>query len=101
MQRFIDETNRRRKIQVEHNKRHGIKPETIYKTVDEVLISTSAADERAPQIIREKRKIQYSSALERETIIEQLEKEMNDASKNLAFERAADLRDDIERLKKE
>ncbi|KPK89463.1 excinuclease ABC subunit B, partial [bacterium SM23_31] len=100
MQKVIDETNRRRKIQAEYNKKHNITPETIYKTVDEVLISTSVADVRIQPVVREKRKFKYVSAMEREELIEQLEREMNEAAKNLAFEQAAEIRDEIERLKK-
>jgi len=100
MQKVIDETKRRRKIQAEYNKKHNITPETIYKTVDEVLISTSVADVRAQPVVREKRKFKYVSAMEREELIEQLEREMDEAAKNLAFEQAAEIRDEIEKLKK-
>ena len=100
MQKVIDETNRRRKIQAEYNKKHNITPETIYKTVGEVLISTSVADARAQPVVREKRKFKYVSAMEREELIEQLEREMDEAAKNLAFEQAAEIRDEIEKLKK-
>jgi len=100
MQKVIDETNRRRKIQAEYNKKHNITPETIYKTVDEVLISTSVADAKTYPVVREKRKFKYVSAMEREELIEQLEREMDEAAKNLAFEQAAEIRDEIEKLKK-
>ena len=99
MQKLMDVTDRRRKIQREHNEEHNITPETIYKSVNEVLISTSIADERAQYAVREKSERKYSSEMEQEEIIEQLESEMIEASRNLAFERAAEIRDEIGFLK--
>ncbi|MCH7781471.1 excinuclease ABC subunit UvrB [candidate division KSB1 bacterium] len=99
MQKLMDVTDRRRKIQREHNEEHNITPETIYKSVNEVLISTSIADERAQYAVREKSERKYSSEMEKEEIIEQLESEMIKASRNLAFERAAEIRDEIGFLK--
>ena len=75
------------------------KPKTIYKTVDEVLVSTSVADARGQPIVREKREQRIFSALEREEMIDRLETEMREAAKNLAFERAAQLRNEVEKLK--
>ncbi|MCH8285416.1 excinuclease ABC subunit UvrB [candidate division KSB1 bacterium] len=99
MQKLMDVTDRRRKIQRQHNEEHDITPETIYKSVNEVLISTSIADERAQYAVREKSERKYSSEMEKEEIIEQLESEMIEASRNLAFERAAEIRDEIGFLK--
>ena len=99
MQKLMDVTDRRRKIQRQHNEEHDITPETIYKSVNEVLISTSIADERAQYTVREKSERKYSSEMEKEEIIEQLESEMIKASRNLAFERAAEIRDEIGFLK--
>ena len=99
MQKLFDETERRRNIQFEYNKKHKIKPKTIYKTVDEVLVSTSVADARGQPIVREKREQRIFSALEREEMIDRLETEMRKAAKNLAFERAAQLRNEVEKLK--
>jgi len=99
MRQVIDETNRRREIQDEYNKQHNIKPQTIYKSVDEVLLSTSVADARSQTFqVREKKK-DYAADMDREAFIEQLEIEMEEAARNLAFEKAAELRDEIERLK--
>ena len=100
MQHLIDETERRKKIQEAYNKEHSITPKTIYKTIDEVMISTSVADAKGQPVVREKRDQRILSALEREEMIDRLEKEMKVAAKNLSFERAAALRDEIESLKK-
>ncbi len=105
MQKTIDETNRRRKIQQQYNDEHGITPKTIYKSVEDVMRTTRVADEKVNKwgTRRKKRRdlLQESrlSKLEREELIEQYEKEMIDAAKNLEFERAAELRDEIEWLK--
>ncbi|GMU96255.1 excinuclease ABC subunit UvrB [Ignavibacterium album] len=107
MRKTIEETNRRRKIQQEYNEKHGIKPETIYKTVEEILSSTSLAEVRkkedkpdysfskvAEPVLR------YMSKDQKQDLIDQLTEEMYQAAKDLEFERAAYLRDEINRLKK-
>ncbi|MCU0644412.1 MAG: excinuclease ABC subunit UvrB [bacterium] len=104
MQKTIDETNRRRKIQQQFNEEHGITPTTIYKSVEDVMRSTRVADEKVDKwgTRRKKRRDQQElrlSNLEREELIDQYEKEMVAAAKNLDFERAAELRDEIEWLK--
>ncbi len=107
MRKTIEETNRRRKLQQEYNEKHGIKPETIYKTVEEILSSTSLAEVRkkedkpdysfakvAEPVLR------YMSKDQKQDLIDQLTEEMYQAAKDLEFERAAHLRDEINRLKK-
>jgi len=106
MQKTIDETNRRRKIQQQFNEEHGITPKTIYKSVDDVMRTTRVADEKADKwgLRRKKRRDLQErrlSKLEQEELVEQYEKEMAVAAKNLDFERAAELRDEIEWLKKQ
>jgi excinuclease ABC subunit B len=101
MQKVIDETNRRRIRQEQYNKDHNITPQTIYKSIDEVLISTTVADAKTQHVVREKREYTYKSPLEREELLEQLQYEMEKAAKELSFERAAELRDEIARIKKE
>ncbi len=98
MERFIRETNRRREIQKQYNETHGITPETIYKSVEEILSATSVADVKVPKVVSEK-KYDYLSKMEREELSEKLETEMLAAAKRLDFERAAELRDEIEALK--
>ncbi len=104
IQKTIDETNRRRKVQQKYNDEHGITPRTIYKSVEDVLRATRVADEKVDKwrTRRKKRRDLQEirlSKLEREELIEHYEREMIAAAKNLEFERAADLRDEIEWLK--
>jgi excinuclease ABC subunit B len=107
MQRMIEETRRRRQKQVRYNEEHGIKPATIYKTVDEVLAATAVADVKARRDERRDRvKVaavvetvaRYLTNDQKKDLIEELRVEMRRAAKDLEFERAAELRDEIERL---
>ncbi|MGQ9818993.1 MAG: excinuclease ABC subunit UvrB [Candidatus Kapaibacteriales bacterium] len=111
IQSFIDETNRRRKLQLEFNKHHNINPKTIYKTLDEILSSTSIADiqsqrrgwhyERQPasKVSFNEPVIHFLTEKQKEELIEQLFIEMKESARNLDFERAAEIRDEIARLK--
>ncbi|MDZ7331913.1 MAG: excinuclease ABC subunit UvrB [candidate division KSB1 bacterium] len=103
MQKTIDETNRRRKVQQKYNEEHGITPTTIYKSVEDVLRTTRVADEKMEKWGTKKKRRDRSllrlSRMEREELIEQYEREMLAAAKNLEFERAAELRDEIEWLR--
>ena len=107
MQRMIDETNRRRTKQFEFNRVHNITPTTIFKTVDEVLAATAVADVRSRRDARQSRGplpaisqtvVKYLSKDQRHDLLEELRGEMRKAAKDLDFERAAQLRDEIERL---
>ncbi len=96
MKRAIDETNRRRDIQKAYNVEHGITPMTIQKRVKDLIETTKVAE--APQ----EYKVDRISHLKSEELIDMigsLEKEMRVASKQLQFERAAELRDMIVELK--
>ena len=98
MRAAMDETERRRKIQDDYNRAHGIVPKTIVKDVREILeVSKSAAEEDTGKS-RKKRKL---TDREREAEIAKLEKEMKEASKMLEFEYAAVLRDRIIELRGE
>ena len=105
MRRMIDETNRRRQAQRRYNEEHGITPQTIYKSVEEILSSTRVADAKVDkygQVTKEavsESKWRKMTPFEREELLDRMEKEMLDASRTLNFERAAELRDEIERLK--
>ncbi len=111
MQNLIDETNRRRKLQIGYNKKMGINPKTVFKSLNEILSSTSVADIQASRIKRIEyaetkniRKVaeplvQYLTKEQRNELIEQMFSEMKESAKNLDFERAAELRDEIARLK--
>ncbi len=98
MRKAISETNRRRKIQEEYNQAHGITPQTIYKTREEILKTTAFADSRTEPTVKEE-KMEYLDYLTLEDKIEHLEKAMRQASKNLEFEKAASFRDELRKLK--
>ena len=102
MQRAIDETNRRRALQEDHNIIHGITPETLYKTREEILQTTAVADEKAdelPMVAEESP--EYMEGANQLDIIEELTRKMGEAAENLEFEKAAQYRDEIARLKAE
>ncbi len=112
MRKVIDETARRRKIQSDYNKEHNIEPKTIYKTYEEIMSSTIVADSKAKYEPGRKGKTKEKTSLsvitdplfkkinneQRKELIEQLRKEMINSAKDLEFERAAELRDEIKRL---
>lgn len=97
MKGVINETNRRRRAQIEYNKTHNVEPKTIYKSKEEILGTTSVADNA--KVSEEKE--EYLSEFEKIEKIENLEKLMRSLSKNLRFEEAAKVRDRIRRLKGE
>ena len=97
MQRAIDETERRRKIQMEYNRKHGITPETVRKSVREVIEATRAAEPKVLYEVSSTGKKMTKAKLKRH--IASLEKEMREAARELAFERAAQLRDMIIELR--
>ncbi|QQY80050.1 excinuclease ABC subunit B [Keratinibaculum paraultunense] len=94
MKKAIDETNRRRKIQNEYNKKHGITPKTITKGVRDVIEATIALEEE------EKYMEEVFTAEELEATIETLRVAMLKAAEELNFEKAAELRDRMIQLKK-
>ncbi len=101
IRKAVSETDRRRKIQTEYNKRHGISPETIVKSRDEILRTTSFAD--AKTAIPERtapEEIDAVAMLEYEERIRALQRLMRKAAKELQFEKAAELRNEISRLRK-
>ncbi|MEE8431174.1 MAG: excinuclease ABC subunit UvrB [Candidatus Desulfatibia sp.] len=99
MKQAIDETNRRRKIQESHNKLHGTEPKTIKKDITSVFASLDEL-ENAPIDKVSEAVARYDSMDKLEDIITAMEKEMEQAAKELAFERASELRDQIKALKK-
>ena len=100
MQNLIDETKRRFKIQTEYNKKHGITPKTIYKSIDEIKLTTMVADAKSEYIVEEKLNIDVSTldGMETKEILEQLKRKMQRCAKELQFEQAAILRDEIEKI---
>ena len=96
MARAIDETNRRREIQNAYNIEHGITPMTIIKRVKELIETTKVAES---QEVYQVDSLSHLSPGEMSDMIASLEKEMRASSKQLQFERAAELRDMIVELK--
>jgi excinuclease ABC subunit B len=99
MRRCIEETNRRREIQIEHNARHGITPETIRKSVEEIEFATRVADARTAGPRVAETPATYADEVNLEEYVKILEKEMADAAGALDFERAALLRDQLFELR--
>ena len=97
MERAIAETNRRRKIQDDYNKAHGIVPKTVIKGVRDVIdISGKNSDKGSDGKSKKPKRL---SAGEREKMIEKLTAEMKSAARMLEFEKAAYLRDEIKKLR--
>ena len=90
MQRAIDETERRRKIQEDFNKKHGITPTTIKKNIGEIIQITKKAEEE---------EIEEFKREDIATILINMESEMYKAAEELDFERAARLRDQIKKMR--
>ncbi|WP_313560724.1 excinuclease ABC subunit UvrB, partial [Ruminiclostridium cellobioparum] len=99
MHRAISETNRRRQLQMDFNNTHGIVPTTIQKSVRDLIEATKVAEEEESYYTG-KDKPNLMSVEELEKLISKLQKEMKQAAADLQFERAAQLRDKIEELKK-
>ncbi|HEX9764540.1 MAG TPA: excinuclease ABC subunit UvrB [Candidatus Acidoferrales bacterium] len=98
MRAALDETGRRRAIQVSYNEEHGITPESIVKPVDMALASIVAADyTTVPLEETEFDEIQSEQQLHE--VIQKLEERMREAAKKFEFERAAELRDRLRALK--
>ena len=95
MQYAIDETARRRKIQMEYNEKHGIVPKTIIKPIREVVHSKETKEMTA-RYLKKKQKLNKKDTAK---YIEELETEMRQAAADLDFERAAELRDMVMELK--
>lgn len=108
MRKTIEETTRRRKLQQEYNEANNITPMTIFKSVEEIMNSTSIADVRKKEYEKQEEAfskvaepvIKYMSDDQRKDLLEQMTEEMLAAAKDLEFERAAMLRDEIDKLKK-
>lgn len=99
MRYAIDETQRRRDIQMVHNEKHGITPKTINKKIHDVISATVESDDTNENKQTEVPK--KMTKKERQKTIENIEKEMKKAAKDLDFERATELRDMLFELKSE
>ena len=95
----MQETNRRRELQDKYNIENNITPVTINKSTDEILLSTSVAgNEKDDKSISIDSEFQDMSIQDRENILLELRKEMINSAENLDFEKAAKLRDEIEKF---
>ncbi len=100
MQQAIDETNRRRKIQTAYNDEHNITPTTIKKDITSVFKFGFEADDIDAPVKKVAESVaEYGLPDNLDDIIEEMEEEMKQAAKSLAFERAAELRDQIQALR--
>lgn len=97
MDKSIEETERRRVIQMEYNEEHNITPTTVIKGVRDIIEATKVSEEKENYESEVKKAAKKDIPVEK--LIEQYEEEMKEAAKNLQFERAAELRDIIKDLK--
>jgi len=95
MKRAMDETERRREIQQAYNHEHGIVPKTIKKPIKPLIETTLVAESSADYAADGKRKKKKLTKKDKENLIKTLTREMQQASRALEFERAAELRDMI------
>lgn len=100
MQKAMDETARRREIQIAYNKEHGITPRTIQKEVRDVIKATISSEESGTNK-KDTPDLTKLTKKEKEKVIAEMEKEMKQAARDLNFERAAELRDLVLELKVE
>jgi excinuclease ABC subunit B len=106
MRHAISETNRRRKIQMEYNQEHGIDPQTIRKKVSDILLALQGDPSRrplTPERSRRRRRVDLPEMPreELERLIQSLEEEMHEAARDLRFEYAARLRDEVHEYRRE
>lgn len=99
MDRAIKETERRRKIQLEHNKKYGIIPQTIKKPIENNLLSLVASYRDLEDIVAEEMVDLGIEQKDLPKLIDKLEKDMHKAAKILDFERAAQIRDQLKKLR--
>lgn len=100
MKRAIDETERRRAIQQAFNKEHGITPQGIKKKISDVM-DTGGSSRGKKRVAEKKGEYEVRSLADSVEMIETLEKEMLDHAKNLEFEKAAEVRDRIEKIREQ
>jgi len=98
MQRAIDETERRRQKQLAYNEQHNITPQSIIKPIRALIEATAVTEETEVYDAEDLKKIDHNK---RRRMIKELRREMNKASRELAFEKAAELRDMIFELEKD
>ena len=103
MEYLISESSRRRKIQEDYNKKHGIKPESVHKSTDQIMGTTAVADskhEEEPEKFKNRRGDDFSK-IDKKLALDMMREEMLESADSLDFERAAKLRDEIAKIEKE
>ena len=100
MERAMGETSRRRVIQEAYNTEHGITPYTVNKAVREVIESKKIAEQKSYYNVSRTRNPETLPLDQIMSALADIEKEMKQAARSLEFERAAELRDELSRLKK-
>ena len=99
MKQAIEETDRRRDIQLDYNKENGITPETIVKPIDMLLVSITEADYSDPIPLRVAEDDNIDDPVKLVQRIDEIEEEMREAARRFEFERAAELRDRAKALR--
>ncbi len=99
IQKSVSETQRRRRLQLAYNKKHGITPKTIIKNVQNNLLEVVQSYRNVEDVIAEQMAEVGASAKDLPKIIDKIEKEMHAAARILDFERAAELRDKLKNLR--
>ncbi len=99
MEKAISETNRRREIQMEHNQKYGIIPQTIKKPIENNLLSLVASYRDLEDIVAEEMVDMGIDKKDLPKLIDKLEKDMHKAAKILDFERAAEIRDKLKKMR--
>ncbi|MDP3387261.1 MAG: excinuclease ABC subunit UvrB [Eubacteriales bacterium] len=99
MQKAISETNRRRQIQTAYNIEHNITPQSIIKSIRQIIEATIVAEEDLQYSIKGKN-IEIHTEKDMLKLLSALNDEMMEAARNLEFEKAATIRDEIKKLKK-
>ena len=103
MRKAIDETERRRNRQIAHNLEHGITPHGVKKAIKDMIDGVYDPDEEKRVLRESKAKAEFGAMDEksRAKTLKSLEKAMLDAARNLEFEKAAEMRDQLTKLKEE
>jgi excinuclease ABC subunit B len=115
MARMMEETGRRREIQLDYNREHGIVPRTVVKSREQILRGTAVADEKAQpdgpggfryaegdqRLVVADPLVKYLTNDQKRDLVAQLHREMVEAAESLEFERAAELRDSIAQIEAE
>ena len=101
MKSVIDEVNRRREIQEIYNRENDIQPRTVYKSSEEILEGTVIADFQTTKYGKpKKQKLAYEEKMDKEELLDLLRREMILAAERLEYEKAAQFRDEIEKIMK-